>query len=63
MSITVTIKTIRAESYPIQINPSATIFELKEEASKSINIPANEQKLIFNGKITADDKTVESYGL
>jgi hypothetical protein len=61
--IEVTIKTIRGDAAPVKIDAKATIFQLKEEAAKSINIPANEQKLIFSGKITVDDKTLESYGL
>jgi ubiquilin len=45
-----------------EVEPEATIFEVKEQLAEQANIPATEQRLIYKGQILKDERTVESYG-
>jgi ubiquilin len=48
--------------FELDFAPSITILELKELIEKEQNIPANQQRLIYKGRILKDPQTVESYG-
>ncbi|GJW46803.1 ubiquitin family protein [Tanacetum coccineum] len=39
------------------------VVEFKEELAQIYNIPANEFRLIYNGKTLEDDRTLASYGI
>lgn len=62
MTIRVNVKSIRGENYGLDVDAATTtIFQLKELASEKLKIPANDQKLVFKGVVTADDKTLDEY--
>jgi hypothetical protein len=44
------------------VEPEATILEVKEQLAPQCSIPAAEQRLIYKGQILKDERTVESYG-
>ena len=44
------------------VEPEATILEVKEQLAPQCNIPAAEQRLIYKGQILKDERTVDSYG-
>jgi ubiquilin len=44
--------------FTVEINPSMTVGELKEEVSKVNNVPAAEQRLIYKGQVLKDERTV-----
>lgn len=46
----------------VEVEPSVTVLELKEEVGKKNGMPAAEQRLIYKGQILKDERTVESYG-
>lgn len=60
MSITVHIKSGQ-NKWDVTIDPSKTVSEFKEEIARVSEIPADNQRLIYSGKILKDDQTVESY--
>lgn len=53
--------TTGSERYTVEVEPSLSIGELKEEVAKQA-MPAAEQRLIYKGQILKDERTVESYG-
>lgn len=59
-SITVHVKSGQ-HKWEVRVVPTATIGELKTEISKISEIPSENQRLIFSGKILKDESTVESY--
>ncbi|KAA6370511.1 MAG: putative ubiquitin family protein, partial [Streblomastix strix] len=58
------VKTVTGKVYSVEAEPTSTIRELKVKIDESgASIPPQEQKLVFNGRITKDDNTLESYGI
>lgn len=49
------------DKWEVAIEPTATIAELKEAVSVKSSIPAENQRLIYSGKILKDAETVDSY--
>ncbi|AMD20280.1 HDL464Wp [Eremothecium sinecaudum] len=60
MAITINIKSGQ-NKWEVKIEPSSTVAELKEEIHNASGIAAENQRLIYSGKILKDDQTVESY--
>ncbi|THU75661.1 ubiquitin-domain-containing protein [Dendrothele bispora CBS 962.96] len=59
----VTIKTLQADSYQIDAEPTDTIRVIKSKIEESQGFSARLQKIIFSGLILKDDdRTLESYG-
>lgn len=59
--ITVTIKSSGDTKYELEIDPSITVGELKQQIATKADIPADSQRLIYSGKVLKDDQTVELY--
>ena len=47
--------------FDITLDPSITILEFKELIAKEQNIPVEQQRLIYKGRILKDAMTVSSY--
>lgn len=62
MTITVHVKSGQ-NKWDVTINESDSITQLKEEIAKVSEIPSENQRLIYSGKILKDDQTVESYNI
>ncbi|SCW03297.1 LAFE_0G07338g1_1 [Lachancea fermentati] len=60
MGITIHVKSGQ-NKWDVSVEPSSSVAELKEAISKVSEIPAENQRLIFSGKILKDDQSVESY--
>ena len=62
-SLNIVIKpTAGGSKFTVQIEPSYSIAELKEEVAKHCGYPGAEQRLIYKGQILKDELTVASYG-
>ncbi|RDB16982.1 UV excision repair protein rhp23 [Hypsizygus marmoreus] len=59
----VTIKTTQQKVFQIDVEGSDTIAVLKNKIQESQGHPVASQKIIYAGKILADDKSVESCGI
>ncbi|KAJ6586848.1 hypothetical protein DFH09DRAFT_236068 [Mycena vulgaris] len=59
----VTIKTTQQKVFQIDAEPADTVAVLKEKIQDAQGHPTAIQKIIYSGKVLADDKTVESCGI
>ncbi|KAL0575595.1 UV excision repair protein rad23 [Marasmius crinis-equi] len=59
----ITVKTTQQKVFQIDAEPSDTVAVLKSKIESSQSHPVASQKIIYSGKILADDKTVESCGI
>ena len=61
--IEIKVKMINNEIFTVRINKGKSVFDLKEEIRKKINIPVINQKLIFQGKVLKDNDGLSVYKL
>ncbi|KAJ8077141.1 UV excision repair protein rad23 [Marasmius tenuissimus] len=59
----ITVKTTQQKVFQIDAEPTDTVGVLKGKIESSQSHPVASQKIIYSGKILADDKTVESCGI
>ena len=59
--ITIKIKTLNSTTFPININKRAKISELKSAIFQKVRIHSNNQKLIFQGKVLENSKSLTDY--
>lgn len=57
-----TIKSTTGQSHAIQTARTTTIEELKQEFSFLADIPVEQIKLVYSGRVLKDEFTVEFYG-
>lgn len=63
MSIEVTLKLLSGDKFQVQANPEETIADLKAKVAQARpELPVECQKLIYSGKILADEVTVQDSG-
>lgn len=61
----ITLKNLQQQTFQVDIDPTQTIKQLKEriQAEKGKDYPAENQKLIYAGKILTDDSTISDYNI
>lgn len=61
----ITFKNLQKQTFTVDIEPEKTIKELKEKihSEKGVDYPAEFQRLIYAGKILADDSQVSEYNI
>eukprot|EP00515_Schizochytrium_aggregatum_P018214 CAMPEP_0202096618 /NCGR_PEP_ID=MMETSP0965-20130614/730_1 /ASSEMBLY_ACC=CAM_ASM_000507 /TAXON_ID=4773 /ORGANISM="Schizochytrium aggregatum, Strain ATCC28209" /LENGTH=114 /DNA_ID=CAMNT_0048664965 /DNA_START=57 /DNA_END=398 /DNA_ORIENTATION=+ len=57
------VKPVKGAQFEIEAEPSSTVPEAKEKIAASQGWAASALKLIYKGKILADDKTLGDYGV
>mmetsp|Transcript_41935 Transcript_41935/g.99898 ORF Transcript_41935/g.99898 Transcript_41935/m.99898 type:complete len:373 (+) Transcript_41935:83-1201(+) len=63
MSVEVTLKTLKGETFKAQVNPADKVSDLKAKVAQARpELPVECQKLILCGKILVDDATIEETG-
>ncbi|KAI9264629.1 UV excision repair protein Rad23 [Helicostylum pulchrum] len=60
-ALQITIKTLQQKSFKLEVDSSDSILSVKEKIEKTQGHPISQQKLIFAGKILADEKNIEEY--
>ncbi|ESO12241.1 hypothetical protein HELRODRAFT_187805 [Helobdella robusta] len=57
----ITVKTLDGRNRTFTVNNDITVRQFKEEIATSIEIEANVQRLIFQGRVLADEKKINDY--
>jgi type II secretory pathway component PulC len=55
-TLNIKVKHLNDKPIDLQVDKQSTVFNVKEQLSSVINVPATEQKLIFKGRILKDDE-------
>ena len=61
--IHVNIKQLSNKSSVIEIDPNVTVNDLKSKIAEIVDLVPERQRLIHNGKILKDDKTLSEYNI
>ncbi|RXW13225.1 hypothetical protein EST38_g12630, partial [Candolleomyces aberdarensis] len=59
----ITVKTTQQKVYQIDVEPSDSVGALKAKIEAAHGHPVTSQKIIYSGKILADDKVIETCGI
>ena len=58
---TIYVKTLMGNVFTFEFDENQTLAEVKKKIEETENIPVNEQRLFFNNKQLADNKTLKDY--
>ena len=61
--VAVHIRCSNGSKFSVQISLESTVGAFKTVLSQNCDIPAEQQRLIYKGRILKDDQTLESYGM
>ncbi|GMP32146.1 hypothetical protein CsSME_00006038 [Camellia sinensis var. sinensis] len=60
--VTVHIRCSNGSKFSVQISLDSTVGSFKSVVAQNCDIPAEQQRLIYKGRILKDDQALESYG-
>ncbi|KAI8536836.1 hypothetical protein RHMOL_Rhmol10G0287100 [Rhododendron molle] len=61
--VTVHVRCSNGSKFSVQIGLESSVGSFKSVLSQNCDIPAEQQRLIYKGRILKDDQTLDSYGL
>uniref|UniRef100_A0A674PCC8 BCL2-associated athanogene 6 n=1 Tax=Takifugu rubripes TaxID=31033 RepID=A0A674PCC8_TAKRU len=61
--VEVTVKTLDSQSRTYTVAPQLTVKEFKEHIAPSVGIPVDKQRLIYQGRVLQDDRTLADYNV
>lgn len=61
--IDVTVKTLDSQSRTYKVRGELTVRQFKEQITSSVEIPVNKQRLIYQGRVLQDDRTLTEYNV
>ncbi|XP_051963414.1 large proline-rich protein BAG6 [Xyrauchen texanus] len=62
-NIEVTVKTLDSQSRSYKVQSQMTVKEFKDHISPSVGIPVDKQRLIYQGRVLQDEKTLTEYNV
>ncbi|KAK3008456.1 hypothetical protein RJ639_013285 [Escallonia herrerae] len=60
--VNVNVRCSNNTKFSVQVTLDSTVGSFKSIVARSCDIPAEQQRLIYKGRILKDDQTLESYG-
>ncbi|KAG4401674.1 hypothetical protein GLYMA_02G041700v4 [Glycine max] len=63
VNVNINVRCSNGSKFSVQIAVDSTVSSFKDAAACSCDIPAEQQRLIYKGRILKDDQTLRSYGL
>ncbi|PNY06694.1 ubiquilin [Trifolium pratense] len=61
--VKINIRCSNGSKFSVQISLDSTVSSFKDVVAQNCDIPADQQRLIYKGRILKDDQTLQSYGL
>ncbi|XP_020216246.1 ubiquitin domain-containing protein DSK2b isoform X2 [Cajanus cajan] len=61
--VNINIRCSNGSKFSVQITLDSTVASFKDIVARNCDIPADQQRLIYKGRILKDDQTLQSYGL
>ncbi|XP_059623331.1 ubiquitin domain-containing protein DSK2b-like isoform X2 [Cornus florida] len=61
--VTIHIRCSNGSKFSVQVSLDSAVGSFKSVLAQNCDIPADQQRLIYKGRILKDDQTLESYGL
>lgn len=61
--IEVTVKTLDSQSRTYEVRGKLTVRQFKEHIAASVEIPVSKQRLIYQGRVLQDDRTLTEYNV
>lgn len=61
MVLKITVKTLESNNYEFEANDDWTVRQFKDNIQETVQVPADEQRLIFCGRVLLDDKKLTEY--
>ncbi|CAK7355529.1 unnamed protein product [Dovyalis caffra] len=61
--VNVNIRCSNGSKFTVKISLSSTVDSFKQLIANQCDVPSNQQRLIYKGRILKDDQTLQSYGL
>ncbi|EAN32428.1 Ubiquitin family protein [Theileria parva strain Muguga] len=61
--LNISVQTMQGKTIQLQVSQNETVLDLKNKLEKEQTIPVDQQRLIFDGKLLENGKTISDYGI
>jgi ubiquilin len=62
-AVNINVRCSNGSKYSVRVSLDSTVGSFKDLIARNCDIPAQQQRLIYKGRILKDDQTLQSYGL